>query len=108
MRILMDFEMNKEAETYNGIRVANIEECKEIELIPSWNPGRDAGTLPDYLSIFLYGYDDTFDTATRGEYILDGTKETVNKALENYNKVINKLLVNGYAKISDFENVEWD
>lgn len=107
MRILLDFEMNKEAETYNGIRVTDIAEYKESELVPVWKPGSDAKCLPDYLFINLYGYDEEPDMATKGEYILDGTEETFNKALENYNKVANQLLINGYAKISDFKNVEW-
>ena len=42
-----------------------------------------------------------------GWYQLDGTKETFDKAMENYNKVTTKLLKDGYCLSTDFENFEW-
>lgn len=108
MRILMDFEMNNDAETFNGIRVLDIEEYEATRLTPIWESGSDSNDIPDDLCIELYHIGNpTQEFATTGYYNLDGTKEVFEKALNNYNKVVNQLLTKGYAKISDFENVSW-
>ena len=107
MRILMDFEMNKDVETFNGIRVLDIEEFEATRLTPIWD-GSDSNDIPDDLYIDLYPISNpTQKFAIKGYYNLDGTKEVFEKALNNYNKVVNQLLTKGYAKISDFENVSW-
>lgn len=108
MRILLDFEMNKKAETYNGIRITDVEEIVFVNLTPCWQPNHKADALPDELCIELYtASNPTQEYAIQGWYRLDDTEATFNKALENYNKVTNQLLTKGYAKISDFKNVDW-
>lgn len=106
MRILMDFEYNKKNETVNSIRVTDIEEVLKISISQSWE-ANSKNEFPDDLCIELQTYQDE-EFWIRGWYNLDGTKETLNKALHNYNEVTNKLLEKGYCKISDFENVTWN
>lgn len=42
-----------------------------------------------------------------GEYILDGTKETFEKAKANYKNICEKLLTQGWCRATDFENFLW-
>lgn len=42
-----------------------------------------------------------------GRYLLDGTKESYEKAFKNYKKVCHKLLEQGWCTEDDFENFEW-
>ena len=108
MRVFLDFEMNRDAETINGNRFVDIEEIQEVALIPGWRAGSNTDDIPTDLSITLVRFGKLWGESIYGTYNLDGTKETFDRAIENYNKVINKLLVAGYCKISDFENVTWD
>ena len=108
MRILLDFEMNKDVETYNGIRIADIEEIQEVYLTPTWDKGSNTDDIPDDLTINLICFRKPYDESICGGYNLDGTPETFDRALENYNKVVNQLMFTGYCKITDFENVTWN
>ena len=108
MRILLDFEMNRESETYNGIRIADIEEIVFVNLTPVWHPNSNIDNLPDELCVELYtASNPSQEFAIQGWYFLDGSDVIFNAALENYNKVVNQLLLTGYAKISDFKNINW-
>lgn len=108
MRVLMDFDMNKEIETKNGIRTCDIEEVQRIVLTPCWNgDSKKRKNNPDDLQIALELFGQPWDFSIFGWYNLDGKVKTVKTAMENYNKVINKVMETGYCKISDFENVTW-
>lgn len=106
MRILLDFAMNEDMETYNNIRLCDVDEIEQVNIVPMWEPN-SSNKLPDKLYIELYHSGDSQDDCIMGWYVLDGTEETTRKAIANYNKVVEQLLTKGYAKISDFENTEW-
>lgn len=98
---------NEEQETFNGIRVCDIEEVDSVRLQPVWSTKDNTDGYPDVLYIYLYHHGDTDEDAIVGQYILDGTLETFTNALSNYKKVSESLLTKGYCKISDFKNVDW-
>ena len=85
-------------------------EIIEAEIVPCWNGGDN----PDFLFVTLYstGWDakreDREFYEITGQYRLDGTKETYQKALANWKEISEKLLVHGYCKETDFKNFEWN
>lgn len=107
MRVLLDFYYNEEQETFNGIRICDIEEIESVRLQPVWSPEHSTDELPDYLYIYFYHHGDTEEDAIAGNYILDDSVESFNNAIANYNAVVEKLLTKGYCKISDFKSVDW-
>lgn len=88
----------------------DVVEIIEAEIVPCWNGGDN----PDFLFVTLYlkGWDakreDREFYELTGQYRLDGTKETYQKALANWKEISEKLLVHGYCKETDFENFEWN
>ena len=96
MRILMDFDVKD--------KYTDVIEIEQTSLIEA---GKFEKGKPNDLFIDLFRIGQGADSAISGQYILDGTMEAYNKAIETYNKAVNKLLVKGYAKISDFGNVDW-
>ena len=95
MRILMDFVEEKKYDFYDVI------EIEETSLILQGNES------PYELFIDLFRIGKGVDFAISGQYKLDGTLDTYNKAITDYNNAVEKLFTKGYAKISDFGNVEW-
>lgn len=108
MRVLLDFYFNEESETLNGIRYNDVQEIESTELIPVWSPESSTHDIPDFLYVHLYAICDKEDAVISGQYILNDTQESVDAAIKNYNDVIEKLLINGYCRISDFKNVDWN
>lgn len=89
---------------FNG---TDIEEIVSIELIPAWKMGKSTQDIPDYLGVTIISADSP-DTEITGRYILDGTDETYQAAMDNYSSIAEQLLVKGYCRDSEFENFEWD
>lgn len=99
---------------YNDI--PDVCEIEDIDAAPVWDRGANVNEdLPISLVVTLYrtGWmiapaknKDLFEII--GEYLLDGTKETYDKAVKNYSEVCLKLLEKGFCKASDFENFDWD
>lgn len=93
----------------------DVVEIFRAEIVPCWNGGDGSGPRdPDFLFVTLYetGWDakreDREFYEITGQYRLDGTKGTYQKALANWKEISKKLLVNGYCKETDFKNFEWD
>lgn len=42
-----------------------------------------------------------------GKYKLDGTRETYEAAMENFEKICEHALTKGYIRESEFKNFEW-
>ena len=92
-----------------------VEEIMEIDATPCWSPSKGSSEdNPEMYNVsFLkyitqYGIDhgvEEFDYV--GEYNLDGTKETYEKAKANFRMICEKLLVNGWCRDTDFENFTW-
>ncbi len=108
MRVLLDFYFNEESQTLNGRRYNDVQEIESTELIPVWSPENSTHDIPDSLYVTLYAICDKEDAVISGQYILNDTQESVDAAIKNYNDVIEKLLINGYCRISDFKNVDWN
>lgn len=96
MRILMDFSGDE--------KYCDVTEIEQTSLIEQ---GEFKEGKPNELFVDLYRIAQKAEWAISGQYILDGTMESYNKAIETYNNAVNKLLTTGYAKISDFGNVDW-
>ncbi len=107
MRILLDFDIDSEHVPLRGVKFYDIAEFDKVFLIPYWIKGDNINRNPDKLYINLCLAGRPINEAYKGEYMLDGSSDAFLKAIVNYDNVVNKLLVNGYAKISDFENVDW-
>lgn len=83
-----------------------IREIFEINATPAWKEGKSTQDNPSIYSVgILYAGDDEYQYA--GNYKLDGTKETYEKAKENFEIVCEKLLTQGWCRDTDFENFEW-
>ena len=91
MRILWDIkEFNQKGE--------NIEEIQSIDLVAGWDK-EDAGKkMPTALFVM-------FDGEYEGCYQIDCDKKKFKEAKENYNEIIDSLLVKGYAKASWFKMI---
>lgn len=100
MRFMLDFD------GIENIGDMDIDEIVSVRSYEMFNP-RHKNDTPSNIFIELYRPNDTQEMAIMGEYKLDGTKDTYNKAIANYKKVVNQLFTKGYARASDFENVEW-
>jgi len=93
MRILWDIkEFNLKGE--------NIEEIQHIDLVAGWNKEDAGNEIPTALFVM-------FDGEYEGCYQIDCDKKKFKEAKENYNEIIDSLLVNGYAKASWFKII-WD
>lgn len=100
MRFLLDHDENILG-LYDVITIS------EMYAVPTWASESNAGDIPN--GIFVYFSNNNSDVADEleGEYNLDGTEETYQAAIANYNKICEQLLVSGYARMSDFENFIW-
>lgn len=89
MRILWDLkEFNHEGE--------NIEEIKNIDLIKAWDAKDREKEIPTAMYVMM---DDEYE----GCYQIDNDKKKYKEAMDNYNEIIDCLLVKGYAKASWFK-----
>ena len=78
-----------------------IKEFSEISISPGWNANLDSSKdTPSDLVLNI-------NNEWVGAYQLDGTKETYDKAIDNYTEILRKLLEKGYCAESDFINFEW-
>lgn len=90
-------------------RKDNVEEFVSINAVPCWAYGKDVEKYgPDMYSVSMgittpneikYDY--------VGEYALDGKKETYDAAVNNFEKICEQLLINGWVKAEEFENFVW-
>ncbi len=89
----------------------DVVEIIEAEIVPCWDRG--ALDNPDFLYVILYQTGWNANRENRefyeitGQYRLDHTKKTYQKALANWKEISEKLLVHGYCKATDFKNFEW-
>ena len=95
MRIMFDVS--------NGV-FTDVEEIATATISPS---GMARNNVAANLYIDLYRSGDTEDTCIGGQYNLDGTMATYEKAIANWQKVSTQLLEKGFVRESDFENVTW-
>lgn len=101
---------------YDYNEILEVKTIEEIDASPGWmssSEGRENNPDNFIVTMYLPGWhtapQEKKDLFERwGEYLLDGTEETYQKAVENYNSVCKKLLEKGYCKASDFENFDWD
>lgn len=86
-----------------------VDEIFGIEAIPSWHPENGGSSEnPDYYTVGFFRpmcKENSFDYV--GEYELDRTIETYEKAKKNFKEICKKLLTEGYCKDTDFENFTW-
>ena len=78
-----------------------IEEFNFISASPAWN--RENGETQTNPGIYAVQIDDDYI----GKYKLDGTIETYQAAVNNFEMILKKLLKNDYCKSSDFQNFEF-
>lgn len=89
MRILWDIkEFNLKGEY--------IEEIKSIDLVKGWDEKDRGKEIPTAMYVL---FNDDFE----GCYQIDNDKKKYKEAMENYNEIIDCLLVKGYAKASWFK-----
>lgn len=79
---------------------STIREFQDISLMPGWNANRDPEKdIPDELTLCInYEY--------MGQYHTNGSNFLYTMALENYNKIQEKLLKEGYCRSSDFDECD--
>ena len=96
----------KMIETINGI--ISVEEIVSINAVPAWNPSNgETRENPGMFSVSIGRFTAKgCEFEYFGEYLLDGTQETFQKAVENYNAVAMKAATTGCFNVSDFENFE--
>lgn len=84
-----------------------IREVLEISSAPAWKEGESTQDNPSMYSVdFLYA-SDSDEYQYVGNYKLDGTKETYEKAKANFETICEKMLIQGWCRDTDFENFEW-
>lgn len=99
MRLLLD-------QNESDLGLHDIITFSEICNIPVWETEDSVNGIPHGITVHIFHNNKDFDDL-EGQYNLDGTEETYKKAVKNYNKIIDQLLVYGYARMSDFENFTW-
>lgn len=83
-----------------------VREIWEINSTPAWKEGESTQDNPSMYSVeILYAGDNEYQYV--GEYRLDGTKETYEKAKLNFKSICEKLLTQGWCRDIDFVNFEW-
>ena len=95
---------------YDHNDILAVEEIKNIDATPCWTRETTDENNPTSLIVTFYGVDWTPEDDVHkfsGEYNLDGTPETYEKARKNWNSICYQLLEKGYCKASDFENFTW-
>ena len=95
MRIIYDFNEFPE-----------VEEITTLSGTPGWKPGSDTNKNPDALTLFVVRAGEERGDCV-GEWILDGTPEAYQAAKQNYMEIVEKVLVNGFVRASDFNSFEW-
>ena len=84
-----------------------VEEFVSIDATPCWGPGKNEHN-PDMYSISIGTImPDKIDFDYVGSYKLDGTKETYNAAVKNFESICEQLFTQGWVKADQFENFEW-
>lgn len=100
---------------YDYGKTPNIDTIEAIDACPCWANGNDVNEN-NPTSFIVRMLKPGWSNASQeescwfeilGEYSLDGTEETYQKAVENYNRICDQLLEKGYCKASDFENFKW-
>lgn len=83
-----------------------VKEFHTIDSTPAWKTGESTKDNPSSYSVGWFDFlIDEYDYI--GEYMLDGTIETYQKAVHNFESICEKLLTKGYCRADDFENFEW-
>ena len=84
-----------------------VEEVVSLDATPGWLSEGEEDNPDDFFVEVRYGYGDN-DSFYLGSYDLDGTKETYQKALKNFNNICIKTAESGFFRLSDFENFNFD
>lgn len=84
--------------------VLSVEEVVWLDATPVWEPDKEFDAdNPDYFIVSVrYTFMDEDENI--GEYALDGTPETYQKAVENFNSICLKAASAGCFRLTDFEN----
>jgi hypothetical protein len=85
-------------------------EISSIDATPAWCTERGSSSEnPEIYQVAMYrqGWEQDRESDIMGEYLLDGTIETYEKAKENFGIVCYKLLTRGWCTAEDFENFEF-
>lgn len=89
-------------------KVYEVEEVESIDATYGWN--EKDGSTQDNPGLFVVerfmATANGFEMVDLGEYVLDGTPETFQKAAENFNNICLQAAEKGFFRLSDFENFE--
>lgn len=87
--------------------IFSVEEIISINAVPAWEPDGDEDNPSMFVvEAFQYSVDGN-ETMPLGQYLLDGTKETYQKAVENFNNICVKAATCGWFETGDFKNFKW-
>lgn len=92
-----------------GVKFPEIVTIKSLSIMPSYKSPYD--NMPDELHVALieeYDHMSKSYNFLEGDYNLDGSEETYLAAEDNYDKICEQLLTEGFARMSDFENFTWE
>lgn len=84
-----------------------VDEILCLNAVPMWNAGHTDDLAPDLFyvtAITAADTDDDEEIMYIGEYEMDRTRGTYEKAVANFNRICEKAAVHGYFRLSDFQN----
>ncbi len=84
-----------------------IREFKDINIDYASESDNDNKLSSSELGVTLKSFADYDSVALFGVYDLDGTEETLDKALSYYNNAVKMLTEKGYCNANDFGNIRW-
>ena len=84
-----------------------VEEILSISATPCWDPKVTDENNPDMFAVDYFAHTTNgCELMDLGSYKLDGTPETYQAAVKNFNSICIKAAETGYFRLSDFENFE--
>lgn len=85
----------------------HVDEVVQLDATPVWEKENNSD-VPNYYVITIgMAIPDGFNFDYSGEYKLDGTKETYNAAVENFEKIVKHATEYGWFSEDMFENFEF-
>ena len=85
-----------------------VDEVTSLDAQVAWN--NEEGTCQENPGLFVVSFNIVSGNGNgiecNGEYLLDGTVETYQSAVRNFNEICVKAAEHGYFRLSDFQNFE--
>ena len=103
MRLLLD-----EYSPYEVQEIVRVDLDSEIygeELRETRMDIDDYGDFPDHLQAKFYYPDGKYISCY---YEINNSRDRYKEAVEDFNKMLERMTVTGYCKQSDFQNCEWE